>query len=1296
MKSGAAGPSPRHVFGIVCLTALSLVAMLCVAEPASAATVMKRPLIKTFDGSDTTAGKFSFPDEVAVYDATGTVYVTDSLGGEGGYVLDKFNAAGEAQSFSAVGKSSFLLSNHQSFSQIAVDSSGANPGQIYVATVAAVKAVNPAGEFLPWELKFPAEGICGLAVDAEGHLWVSDEPSGVVKEFASTGSPPAQIGEVEDFSGTEDPCKIDLDFAGNLFIGQVGNEAGSVDKYIGGSFDSVFDPFSPNGIAIDQSKASGLVFVAHNGNFIEYEADGTPIWSYGEGVNGEATVGLGASDITYHPGTDRVYLLKGGIDKKVFVFGPPEAVGTAPDLTIDKTTSGSLETAHISGTINPLGLENSYHFEYKEGNQPVWTFGVTSGSTGHVTPPDSATHEVSLDLSGLKPFTQYQVRLVATNDATGVKNISRVDRFRTGKPAVATICDPSEVTAHTVHACGTVDPKESKATWRFQTSPHPECLAGKGFSEHPLHTVEANSGPTAVEETLSGLIASQDYCVRIAASNSPGTAYSAIKEFTTLTVPPTVEGRGAAPRTETSARLNAFVNPENAPTTYRFEYSADGGATWTPRPNHLIGVGMTTSILVSEEFPDLEPGGAYLFRIFAENSVGSAQGEPQGFTTLSEPLTCPNEAVRVNHHTGYLGACRGLELVNEPDKGNQNVVFEAPRVAPSEMTADGNEMLWQVLGGAPGGPSGAFSTFLAQRTGGGWRSRSVTPPAPEQFGGGALVYFLRGVTPDVRSFVFGVRGSTGIDSPPPPTMVRIRNGVQDVLKTYAGKPLSPAWEGRLDLTDDGAHALFIDPQTGQLEDIGAARVATAESPAIPGEVVSIMPNGSPNQCGLEAFAGTNFADAAQPGYHWIGTDDASRVYFLAKPNLAETGAKDCASESQRLYVRNREANGGAGETIEIDPGKATFLRATPDGRHAYFLTASKLDPADINGGQDVYRWGEEADESICLTCLPETEGADLGYGGATRPPVLVSDDFSHVYFASENQLVPGHGRQGEPSLFALSGGEIHFVGAIDAGVFSDDTRRPALSADGNVLLFVEKGAAGLTADAVASECGLLFNASILGPCTELYRYDDRDHSIECLSCDHDGTTTHTVGTPVFGNFDFRLSGDGSTAGFATAEVLLPTDVNNDTDIYEWRKGAVHLVTDGVSVFQESFSAPRVFGLDDDGSDLFFAVVPPGGELTGFERDSVSNLYDARIDGGFEPPPPPEECDGDSCQGPLQAAPPPVHSASAGFNGRGSLNKPIRPPCRRGKVRRHGRCVSRHRRKNSQKRRAGHVKPGRAK
>ena len=134
-----------------------------------------------------------------------------------------------------------------------------------------------------------------------------------------------------------------------------------------------------------------------------------------------------------------------------------------------------------------------------------------------------------------------------------------------------------------------------------------------------------------------------------------------------------------------------------------------------------------------------------------------------------------------------------------------------------------------------------------------------------------------------------------------------------------------------------------------------------------------------------------------------------------------------------------------------------------------------------------------------------------------------------------------------------------------------------------------------------------------GPLRRAYRYDDRDGSLECVSCEHGGETTSSFGVRGEGA-SFKPSADGETVAFVTSQALAPheLDINKGSDLYE-RAGAQRLITDGVSGFGQGAPRRCTYALSANGRDVFFKVVDPG--LTGFEQDRLANL-DARIGGGF--------------------------------------------------------------------------------
>jgi hypothetical protein len=836
-------------------------------------------------------------------------------------------------------------------------------------------------------------------------------------------------------------------------------------------------------------------------------------------------------------------------------------------------------------------------------------------------------------------------------------------------PAV-TVAPPVVTSASTADVTGTVNPQgDPTTTWQLQTSAEPAC---EFFLEGPTHELESEANsPVAVSEELTELAPSQHYCVRISATNSTGTETSETVEFETQPAPLSdVEPAFVAPRTDVAARLNGRVNPRGSAFTFHFEYSADGGNTWSVLPNHNHDAGERRQIIVSQELTGLSPGTTYSYRFIAENAVGPAPvGASLEFTTrttaeVTDPA-CPNSAVRVAQHTTFLRECRGIELVNDPNKGNQNLASDPMLILVSgaKVSPAGDRALWMVLSGAPGAPNPTFNTFLAERGTDGWTSRAVAPSIGEETELGVAIAQPLAVTPDYSSFLLSGPGEVDV------SLLRLRQGQPaELLKTYNTFNSGIG----LDQTDDGSHALVVNPENRQLEDLGPQGA----------ETVSIMPEGGVAPCGLE-FEGQSFPGGGgpsgvarnwRPGYHAMNTDDASIVYF-------ETQSADACGGPLGLYVRDR----ALARTTLIDPGAeghgAFLIRSTPDGRHAYFTTYSQLDPVDGNLTADVYRWDLSSGDSHCLTCIvPNANVREL----ESPSPVLVSDDFSHIYFESENQLIPGKGTVGDGNLYAISDGEVRFVAdpniPLEEGEGALSRFRARLSADGESLVFRMRASATLTSDLIAPECAQVFSDS-LGRCNEFYRYQEQGSEVECISCLTGGVTTSNT-TEAFG-----ASGDGSTVAFTSRGALLPRDVNKGADVYGWRDGRLSLLTDGTRNFARSRQgAPEPRGIDADGSNIFFSVQDPG--RTGFELDGFSNLYDARIDGGFMPPGPALHCSEESCQGPLQAAPELQRAGSLTFIGPGNALRPPkrvrRAPCAKKRKKARLRCARKHRHAHGRK------------
>lgn len=1326
------------------------IAILAIALAAPLAAASKSVVgsfgIATPAGSPGLGGEFRDPQGIAVNNASGDIYVVDRFNNR----IQRFDSEGDfisAWGFDTIqeGKPGNLGSEVFEVCTVAADCKE--------GITATVGGFNPGGE-----LSAPQE----IAIDqASGNLYVHDSGFLRVSVFSASGAFIRAFGQDVVQEGKPG------DLGSNAFeVCTVAADCKTgVNGTTGGAFGSLF---SLNGISVVPAGGTApnpsnvLVTDRINRRVQEFTSSGAFVRTFGfdvvesgpgntgtgfevcnagidvckaaaEGGPGIGQFGLSGPRRAVEDSTGTIYTAERAAGNfRVQKFTLPGNVVTPAGLFAPALFTGTTEGTGVSDiAIDPS--DNLVAIKgYPEGETP-YCLGTGAPSVQNErrvleVSPAGALLDTHLACAGITNATGIALDpagdrvYLSSTFPTGTSQVYVLDDV--GPPPSATIDPVTEFDAFSATLEGEVDPQGSLTECRFdyitKAAFDANVAGGKepftGAAQVPCESSPGSgTGPIAVRASAAPLVENTPYKVRLVAFNAPFrdiAAASPTEEFTTATKPPPTVITGAvAPRGTTTARLHGLVNPNNSPTKVHFEYGTAGPCSANPcestpeeelESSAFIPPGQPFTSIVFE-LEGLEPNTTYHYRLVGTNEIGTKAGADRTFATLPIEAVgnCPNEDVRQRQHSdSYLGHCRAIELVNQPDKGNQNVFSQIGFFANPTMTEDGEGVLWNVFGGAPGGTSSAGNFFFAERSAGGWRSRGLVPPAAQQLGNGSRPYAVEQATPGLGAFIFNALPPDEIALAHGKALIRLdRDQHQEVLASYDNFV-----EGtRSEVSDDGSHVLVVNPDTLQLEDIGDGTPEPISLLPPPGSPLGVpVSGGTPSTCGLkttgESFAGVSgnrlgAGNHWNPGYRMIAAEDASRVYFQVQPD------GDCGG-TYGLYVRNRESD----ETIPIDYGASgrhvEFIRATPDGRSAYFVTFSQLDPGDQNTGADVYRWDEQAGESSCLTCVV-APNANVAFLGIAAKPVLVSDDFSHVYFQSKSQLVPGHGEAGTLNTYALSGGEIRFVAGEGAQLgLEHDEPKALLSPDGNVLVFLsELGAENLTADPLPAQCA--DTGEEAKPCQELYRYDDRDGSLECISCRHDGETTFSVQP-----FGFRMSADGRTVAFVTPEALLPQqDVNQSKDIYEWRDGAVHLISDGVRTFSVGsggLTIPEVRGIDADGQSILFALLAPG--LTGFEHDGQRNLYVARIGGGFLPPDPPVHCAEDSCQGPLQAAPA-VGLATSSDESRGNVVEPRKPhPCakKRGKARRrcirrlcakkHGeakrRCISKHRRR-LQRARANH-------
>jgi phosphodiesterase/alkaline phosphatase D-like protein len=130
------------------------------------------------------------------------------------------------------------------------------------------------------------------------------------------------------------------------------------------------------------------------------------------------------------------------------------------------------------------------------------------------------------------------------------------------------------------------------------------------------------------------------YHYRLVAIDAAGKGFPAYGRDRTFTpspeAPPAIDATGASDETPTTATLSASINPNLAPTLFRFQYGTDSNydaQTSQEGPIGEDGVDHPVSVPIA----GLTPGTTYHFRVVAFNIAGQTAGPDETFNTPDAP-----------------------------------------------------------------------------------------------------------------------------------------------------------------------------------------------------------------------------------------------------------------------------------------------------------------------------------------------------------------------------------------------------------------------------------------------------------------------------------------------------------------------------------------------------------------------------------------------------------------------------------------------------------------------------------
>jgi hypothetical protein len=422
---------------------------------------------------------------------------------------------------------------------------------------------------------------------------------------------------------------------------------------------------------------------------------------------------------------------------------------------------------------------------------------------------------------------------------------------------------------------------------------------------------------------------------------------------------------------------------------------------------------------------------------------------------------------------------------------------------------------------------------------------------------------------------------------------------------------------------------------------------------------------------------------------------------------------------------------------------ADFVGASEDGSKMFFQTTQPLLGTDMSSNIYEYDFDAPAGQRIVQVSGGDSTVANPTAGALTRS-VLISQDGSHAYFLATGVLTKTPNAEGE----SAAGGSTNLY------VFERDAANPA----GRTAFIARLSEADQlawngftrqqrsTVQATPSGRFLVFTSNRdlttddTSTAPQVFEYDAQSGALVRVSIGQDGfnhdgnalailshntqtlngaTLARSAGnfqaadyTPSLYGASSSVSADGSYVFFQSVvgltpqalnqqvigqtKVLLPGDPTEPIyaqNIYEYHDGRVSLISDGQDLTHPfETSGIKLVGTDASGGDVFFTT---NDRLVGQDTDTNTDIYDARVDGGFPAPAPAPSCVGEACQGQLSGAPT-LLSPGSEFQAGG--NPPLAAPtaapalrpkpksarCIKGYVKKKSKCVKSPRAKKSAK------------
>ena len=377
--------------------------------------------------------------------------------------------------------------------------------------------------------------------------------------------------------------------------------------------------------------ARGFVYAISNADLTIGVTDVTDVTVSGTdlGVFTENITGLTAGTKYYY----RAY----AINSVNTAYGEVQSFTTLAVAPTASTTAASditSTTATLNGNITSDGgvTITARGFVYATSNADL-TIENTAADTVIVS---GTTGVFNSAITSLTAGTKYYYKAYATNSlGTTYGDVQSFTTLAVAPTASTTAA--SNLTATTATLNGNIT-SDGGATITARGFVYAISNAGLTIGATGVTNVIISGTTGDFEKDITGLTAVTKYYYRAYATNSFGTAYGREQSFTTLAVAPTASTTAASNLTATTATLTGDITSDGGATiTARgFVYAtSNADLTIENTAADTVIVSGTTGVF-TENITGLTAGTAYFYTAYAINSVNTAYGEVQSFTTTTE------------------------------------------------------------------------------------------------------------------------------------------------------------------------------------------------------------------------------------------------------------------------------------------------------------------------------------------------------------------------------------------------------------------------------------------------------------------------------------------------------------------------------------------------------------------------------------------------------------------------------------------------------------------------------------